>query len=81
MSDTNKPAITGDMLIEDIVENYPQVVDYLILEYGFHCVNCFVSSFECLEDGARVHGIVDEDFQEMLDNVNKLARGELAYDH
>ncbi len=71
--------ITGDMLISDIVETFPQVVDYLIAEYGFHCVSCFVSSFEALEDGARVHGIVGADFLEMVDNANMIATGELIY--
>lgn len=69
--------IERGMLIADLVEAYPQVVDYLMTEYGFHCVNCFISGFELLEDGARVHGIEGEEFEEMLDNINKLIRGEL----
>jgi hybrid cluster-associated redox disulfide protein len=71
--------VTADMMIADLVENYPQAVDYLIVEYGFHCVSCFISSFETLEQGAKVHGIIDADFVEMLDNVNKLINGELNY--
>lgn len=69
--------IERDVLIADLVEAYPQVVDYLMAEYGFHCVNCFISGFELLEDGARVHGIEGEEFEEMLNNINKLIRGEL----
>lgn len=75
--DSNRPDITGDILIEDLVENYPEVVDYLIMEYGFHCVNCFISGFEILEDGARVHGIEGEEFEQMLKEINQLAKGEL----
>jgi hybrid cluster-associated redox disulfide protein len=70
--------ITGSILIADLVESYPEVVGYLVEEYGFHCVNCFISGFEVLEDGARVHGIEGDDFAEMLDNVNKLVAGELV---
>jgi hybrid cluster-associated redox disulfide protein len=72
-------AITGEMMISDLVEKYPQVVDYLIIEYNFHCVSCFISSFETLGEGANVHGIKGADFEEMLDNVNKIASGELTY--
>jgi hybrid cluster-associated redox disulfide protein len=79
MSAEKQQLITGEIMISDMVENYPQVVDFLVIEYGFHCVSCFVSSFECLEDGARVHGIVGEDFDELLENANKIARGEMTY--
>lgn len=74
------PQITGEIMIADMVEYYPQVIEYLVNEYGFHCVSCFISSFECLEDGARVHGIEGEEFEEMLENVNALISGELDYD-
>lgn len=61
-----KPEIRGDMLISELVAHYPAVVDFLIKEYAFHCVNCLISGFENLEDGARVHGIEGEEFEELL---------------
>lgn len=64
--------IKRDMMIEDLAETYPEVVNFLIYEYGFHCVNCIVSGFEMLEDGAKVHGIEGEDFEEMLAIINEM---------
>lgn len=75
-SDKKKTVITGDVSIADLVELYPQVVDFLIIEYGFHCVSCFLAGYENLEEGAKVHGIVGEDFQDMLKDINKIANGE-----
>lgn len=69
--------IQRDILIADMVEQYPQVIGYLVEEYGFHCVSCFISGFEVLEDGARVHGIVGDEFTDMLVQINKLAAGEV----
>lgn len=80
--DSNKKQnlITGDIMIEELITDYPQVIDFLIIEYGFHCVNCFVSGFEKLEEGAKVHGISGPHFEELLDNLNKLVNGELGGD-
>lgn len=74
-----KQLIFGDTMIAEMVEKYPEVVPFLVEEYGFHCVSCFISGFEVLEDGARVHGIDGEDFTELLVNVNRIATGELVY--
>lgn len=74
----NEQLIPPDVLISDMVESYPQVVDFLMSEYGFHCVSCFVSGYEVLEDGAKVHGIEGEDFEQMLADINKIARGEVT---
>lgn len=65
--------IKRDINISELAINYPEIVDFLILEYGFHCVGCFVSEFENLEEGARVHGIVGDDFEEMLAVINAKA--------
>jgi len=67
-----QPAITADINIAELAAKYPQVIETLIVEYGFHCIGCFVSEFETLVEGARVHGIEDEDFSELLEGLNKL---------
>jgi len=67
--------IKRDMLIADLAEKFPEIVDFLIYEYNFHCVGCIVSGFEILEDGARVHGIEGEDFEEMLVIINEMVEG------
>lgn len=68
----NKTTITKDILIADLANQYPDVVQMLITEYGFHCVGCIVSGFETLEQGAMVHGIIEDEFDEMLTDINKM---------
>ena len=68
----SSPAITGDMLILNLTETYPQVVDFLINEYDFHCIGCIMAGFETLEEGAAGHNITGKDFEEMLTALNAL---------
>lgn len=68
--------ILPETMIAEIAELYPEVVTFLVQEYGFHCVGCFASQFESLEQGAWVHGIIDSDFDEMLKKINEIAANE-----
>ncbi|KXK26401.1 MAG: hypothetical protein TR69_WS6001000404 [candidate division WS6 bacterium OLB20] len=72
--DNKQLLIEPETLISEIAELYPEVVDYLVHEYGFHCIGCFASHFETFEQGAFVHGIVGDDFNEMLVKANELAQ-------
>lgn len=67
-----KYIITAQTPIQEIIDIYPEVVDFLIEEYEFHCMNCFLADFETLEAGAANHGIIEEDFEEMLFEINLL---------
>ncbi len=69
----NGQLITPEMTIQEIAETYPQLIEVLVGEYGFHCVGCFASQFETLIEGAVVHGIKDADFEELLTHLNQLA--------
>jgi len=66
--------IKSDMLIAEIVETYPEVVDFLVNEYEFHCVTCILAGFETIEEGALAHGIEGKDFKRMLSEMNKLIK-------
>jgi len=61
-----------DMPISELVENYPEVVDVLQRDYEFHCVNCILSGFDTLEAGAEVHGIVGEEFEDLLKHLEEI---------
>ncbi len=67
-----EPAITRMTLIADIVEKWPEVAEVLVEDYGFHCIGCFASSSECIDDGAKVHGMSDDEIKVMLENINEL---------
>jgi hybrid cluster-associated redox disulfide protein len=68
--------IDPDINIAELANQYPHIVEFLVREYGFHCFGCFVSEFETLSEGAMVHDIVGEDFDAMMEIINKLANDE-----
>ena len=70
--------IKPDILISELADSYPEVALFLTTEYGFHCVGCFASQFDTLENGARIHGIEGEDFEEMMASVLEIAQKEDA---
>lgn len=67
-----KQYITENTLMAEIVEKYPEVVETLTEDYGFHCFGCFASEFETLGQGAAVHGMNAEEKKELLETLNGL---------
>ena len=67
-----KNKITKDMLILDLVETYPKVAEVLTEKYNFHCIGCMAASMESLEEGATVHGMTDDQIDEMVVDLNKI---------
>ena len=72
VSATDKFKVDPNILISDLTAAYPQVGEYLQLEYGFHCVGCFASEFDTLVEGAQLHGIIGADFAHMLSEVERI---------
>ncbi len=64
--------ITQDMTIGQIMEKYPFAAE-IMLSYGLHCVGCHVNPFDTIENGARVHGMTDEQMNDMLQELNEFA--------
>ncbi len=64
-----KPLITKDMILMDIVDEYPEIAPVL-MSYGLHCVGCAFSSFDTLENGIKIHGMDDETFEMLLRDIN-----------
>lgn len=64
-----KPELTKDMLVSTLVAFYPELTEPLTL-MGMHCISCFASQMETLEEAAMVHGLnpdeVLEDLQDFL---------------
>ncbi|MBT9169977.1 MAG: hypothetical protein DDT18_00313 [Actinobacteria bacterium] len=60
--------ITKDMIIEEVVNQYPQTVP-IFLMHGLHCVGCHVSLWESIEQGALAHGI---DIDPLMEDLNKV---------
>lgn len=70
--DETKNSINSESSIAEIAEKHPDIANYLVEEYGFHCTSCFLSEFENFEDGAMVHGISGVDFEDLLKEVNEM---------
>lgn len=51
-----KEPITGDMLIANIISQYPDAV-YLLMNCGMGCVSCPASQMESLTEACMVHGL------------------------
>jgi iron-sulfur cluster assembly accessory protein len=61
--------VTGDMIIGDLVAAFPQAAA-IMLSHGLHCVGCHANGFDTVEDGARGHGMPDEEIMQMIDEIN-----------
>lgn len=43
----------------------------VMFKYGLHCVGCHVASFETIEQGARAHGMKEEEIKKMVKEINE----------
>ena len=68
-SSAGEARVSRDMNLGEIAARWPAARSVL-LDYGLHCVGCFASSFDTLEEGARVHGMSEEEIEEMVKEVN-----------
>lgn len=57
-------------ILSEVTEQSPRTAE-LLSEYGLHCVNCFASTFDTLETGAQVHGMSDEELEQMIEEINQ----------
>lgn len=57
-------------LLGTILQECPRAAE-LLAEYGLHCVSCFMNDYDTLETGAQIHGMTDEEMQEMIDEINE----------
>ncbi len=63
-------AITKDMTLGDVIQKYPRAA-VIMTEKGLHCVGCGVSHWETIEQGAKGHGMSDQQVQDIIDTLNE----------
>jgi len=63
--------ITKDMNLGEVVIAHPILAEVL-LDYGLHCVGCFANSFDTIEMGSKVHGMTDQEIDEMVVRLNEV---------
>jgi hybrid cluster-associated redox disulfide protein len=74
-----KQIITKDMNLADVIFKYP-VIALVLLDHGLHCVGCIANAFDSIEGGAKIHGMSDEEIDDMVIKLNEAvyAEGENA---
>lgn len=68
-----KFVVTKEVNLGELVYNHPETAE-VILDYGLHCVGCFASSVDTLEQGAKLHGLSDADIAELVDRLNEVIK-------
>jgi len=63
--------ITKSAGINHLLEKHPETAE-ILMAYGLHCIGCQFSEFDTIEDGARIHGMADEEIEMMIKDVNKI---------
>ena len=63
--------ITKDMNLGEVVFKYPEAAEVLT-DYGLSCVGCFASSFDTIEQGAKIHQLSEEELEEMIERINEV---------
>lgn len=63
--------ITKDMLIEELIDQYPFSVEYL-REKGIRCIRCGEPIWGTLEQAAKEKKFSDKDIQNFVDEMNQL---------
>ncbi len=59
------------MNLGEVVFKYPEAAEVLT-DYGLSCVGCFASSFDTIEQGAKIHQLDDEELDEMIERINEV---------
>lgn len=69
---TQNIQVDKDTAIEALIETSPEMNDVLY-EYGLYCGNCFAAGWDTLEEGAKMHGLEDDEIEELIQELNKKA--------
>lgn len=64
----------------ELVTTYPELAEVLTYDYGLHCVNCMISEYDTLGEGAAIHGIEGEDLKDMIKHIEQIINKEIEED-
>lgn len=77
---TKEKKITKEMVISDILGNWPEKSQKLAQEMtncGLHCVGCGAATFETLEAGMLGHGMEESEIEALVRRLNEVLVQEL----
>ena len=61
--------IKKTMLITELTRQYPECA-MIMMNHGLYCVGCGVAMYETLEDGAKAHGMSEQEIDHMVKEMN-----------
>ena len=64
-----KVIIREDHNIMDLITKHPEAQE-VMMAFGLHCASCFASQFDTIKQGAKIHGMIKEELDEMLEEIN-----------
>ena len=64
-----RPTIGGDMIIAEVIEKHPELID-ILFNHNIQCFGCGASTSETLADGYRGHYGPDADVDTFLAELN-----------
>ncbi len=64
--------ISKDMTFGELVKKFPKAGP-ILAGYGLHCIGCHISTVETIEQGARAHGLGEDEIAQMIGELNELA--------
>ena len=67
--------VTKEGNIKEIASNHPETIE-IMFKYGMHCIGCHVAAFETIEQGAKAHGMADDQLKQMLKEMNEVVKNE-----
>ena len=66
-----QPSIDASMNVLEIIALHPEASD-ILAAYGLHCHNCVFSTMDSLDEGARAHGLTDDDIENIVHDLTEL---------
>jgi len=69
MTKNNK--ISKNSIIAEVIQEYPEVIKILSIDYAMGCVGCMAAGGETIEQGASVHGLSENEIDKMVVDMNK----------
>lgn len=64
--------IHGNMTFGELVRSFPASAP-ILAEYGMHCIGCHIGISETIEQGARAHGLSDDEIRQLITRLNAKA--------
>lgn len=62
--------ITKDMMIGDLIVNFPKAVE-ILMDEGIGCIGCGGAAYESIEQGLVGHGKSEEEIKNILEKMNE----------